>query len=200
MTSLEGVTTITSPASTLATDPSDAPSPQATAARDARLRAMVGAHFDSVWRALKRLGVPDAGVDDAAQQVFLVASRRLDEILAEGERAYLMGVALRVAADARRAQRRRREVPIDDQGEIPTPGLPGPEERLDEQRARRMLTKFLAGMPDEMREAFVLFELEEMSAPDVAAALGVPVGTVASRVRRARDHIRQRMVRAGGEP
>ena len=111
-----------------------------------------------------------------------------------------MGVALRVAADARRAQRRRREVPIDDQGELPNPGAPGPEERLDEQRARRALGHFLAGMPDEMRDAFVLFELEEMSAPDVATALGVPVGTVASRVRRARDYIRQRMARGRGGP
>jgi RNA polymerase sigma-70 factor (ECF subfamily) len=161
---------------------------------------MVDRHFDSVWRALKRLGVPDGGVDDAAQQVFLVASRRLDEILPEGERGYLMGVALRVAADARRAQRRRREVPLDDQGELPNPGAAGPEERLDQQRARRVLSDFLAGMPDEMREAFVLFELEEMNAPEVSSALGVPVGTVASRVRRARDYIRQRLARAGGVP
>ncbi len=161
---------------------------------------MVGAHFDPVWRALKRLGVPEAGVDDAAQQVFLVASRRLDEIRADGERAYLMGVALRVASDARRALRRLREVPMNDEGELPAPGAPDAEERLDEQRARRVLSTFLAGMPDEMREAFVLFELEEMSAPDVAAALGVPVGTVASRVRRAREYIRQRMARRGGLP
>jgi RNA polymerase sigma-70 factor (ECF subfamily) len=196
---IEGATTIASPTASIAASAGPPPS-RATAARDTRLRAMVDAHFDSVWRALKRLGVPDAGVDDAAQQVFLVASRRLDEILAEGERGYLMGVALRVAADARRAQRRRREVPIDDQGELSNPGAPGPDERLDEQRARRVLGNLLAAMPDEMREAFVLFELEEMSAPEVAAALGVPAGTVASRVRRARDYIRQRMARAGGQP
>ena len=194
----EGATTIRSPAATLPVPPGPAPPP--TAARDVRLRAMVGAHFDPVWRALKRLGVPEAGVDDAAQQVFLVASRRLDEIRADGERAYLMGVALRVASDARRALRRLREVPMNDEGELPAPGAPDAEERLDEQRARRVLSTFLAGMPDEMREAFVLFELEEMSAPDVAAALGVPVGTVASRVRRAREYIRQRMARRGGLP
>src|SRR5262249_1995398 len=79
----------------------------------ARLRAIVAHHFDPVWRALKRLGVPEAGVDDAAQQVFIVASRRLAEIERGREREYLLGIALRVASDARRALSRRREVPIE---------------------------------------------------------------------------------------
>jgi RNA polymerase sigma-70 factor (ECF subfamily) len=161
---------------------------------------MVDGHFDAVWRALKRLGVPDGGVDDAAQQVFLVASRRLDEIATGGERAYLLGVALRVASEARRTVRRRREVLMEETEEaIPEAGRPL-EELLDEKRARQALGGYLASMPDEMREAFVLFELEEMSAPEVAAALGVPAGTVASRVRRARDFIRQRLGRLRGVP
>jgi RNA polymerase sigma-70 factor (ECF subfamily) len=166
-----------------------------TGFREARLRAMVDGHFDTVWRALKRLGVPESGADDAAQQVFLVASRRLDEIEPAGERSYLLGVALRVAADARRTLRRRREVSLEDDRELPAAPAPAPapEELLDDKRARMALAAHLARMPDELREAFVLFELEEMSAPEVAAILGVPVGTVASRVRRARDDIRQRL-------
>jgi len=163
------------------------------------LRVMVDAHFDVVWRAVKRLGVPDAGLDDATQQVFMVASRRLEDIQLDGERAYLLGVALRVASDARRALRRRREVHLDDVDAVPV-STPPLEDLLDEKRARDTLATYLAGMPEEMREAFVLFELEEMSAPDVAATLGVPVGTVASRVRRARDYIRQRLARKGGRP
>ena len=165
---------------------------------DARVRALVERYFDSVWRALKRLGVPEGGVDDAAQQVFLVASRRLDEIEPHGERAYLLGVALRVAADARRALLRRREVPMDDSTALTAPPALPVEERLDEERALRQLSAHLAELPDEMREAFVLFELDELSAPEVAALLGVPVGTVASRVRRARDSIRQHLTRKRG--
>src|SRR5690349_2513171 len=89
------------------------PSPRGRAgSRDARLRTMVHLHFDTVWRALRRLGVPDAGADDAAQQVFLVAARRLDEIDPSRERQYLLGIALRVASDARHSLSRRREVPI----------------------------------------------------------------------------------------
>ena len=82
-------------------------------AHAARLRAMMDNHFETVWRSLRRLGVPEAGADDAAQQVFVVASRRLDEITVGGERGYLLGIALRVASDARRALARRREVSID---------------------------------------------------------------------------------------
>jgi RNA polymerase sigma-70 factor, ECF subfamily len=181
---------------TVETAPAEPETPSAS--RETRLRGMVDGHFDTVWRALKRLGVPESGVDDAAQQVFMVASRRLDEIEPSGERPYLLGVALRVAADARRTLRRRREVQLDDARELlPDPAAP-PEDLLDDNRARLALGAYLASMPDEMREAFVLFELEEMSAPEVAAALGVPVGTVASRVRRARNYIRQRLGRLRG--
>jgi RNA polymerase sigma-70 factor (ECF subfamily) len=167
--------------------------------RDLRVRAMMDAHFDVVWRALRRLGVPAGGLDDAAQQVFLVAARRLDEIWAEGERAYLLGVALRVAADARRAVERRKEVPIEEGLEDAAAlGEPvRPDDLLDEKRARAMLAELLDTMPVEMREAFVLFELEELSAPDVARILGVPVGTVASRVRRGREHIRRGLAQRG---
>jgi RNA polymerase sigma-70 factor, ECF subfamily len=175
------------------------------APRDVRLRSMMDDHFDVVWRALRRLGVPDAGVDDAAQQVFLVASRRVEEIEGGGERAYLLGIALRVASDARRAVRRRREVPMDDliaesspeAGASSAAGPPLPDEMLDHRRALAMLAALLDEMPGEMREAFVLFELEELSAPQVAQALGVPVGTVASRVRRAREHFRRSLARRG---
>jgi RNA polymerase sigma-70 factor (ECF subfamily) len=168
--------------------------------RDARIRSMVDSHFDPVWRALKRLGVPPAGVDDATQQVFLVASRRLDEIDARGERAYLLGVALRVASEARRMVARRREVPIDETVESANHGAPPLEDLIDDKRDLERLTGYLASMPDDMREAFVLFELEELSAPKVAELLGVPAGTVASRVRRARDYIRQRLIRKRSAP
>src|SRR4051794_6942519 len=125
-------------------DTATVPPETRAASRDVRLRAMVDSHFDAVWRALKRLGVPESGVDDGAQQVFLVASRRLEEIEPSGERSYLLGVALRVAADARRTLRRRREVQLDDGREdLPHAALP-PENLLDEKRARLALGAYLA--------------------------------------------------------
>jgi RNA polymerase sigma-70 factor (ECF subfamily) len=164
------------------------------AAREERLRSMVVAHLNAVWRSLRRLGVPAAHLDDGVQQVFLVASRRLDEIVLGGERAYLLGIALRVAADARRAQHRRREVSMEGlASDQPAPELSvpqHPEEVLDKKRALAQLRACLDEMPQKYREAFILFELEELDAPEVARILRVPIGTVASRVRRARDRIR----------
>jgi RNA polymerase sigma-70 factor (ECF subfamily) len=170
-------------------------------AHAARLRAMMDNHFETVWRSLRRLGVPEAGADDAAQQVFVVASRRLDEITAGGERGYLLGVALRVASDARRTIARRREVSIDTElsgSASAAAGSRQPDEALEQKRALGMLAALLDEMPDLLREAFVLFELEELSAPEVAQVLDVPVGTVASRVRRARERLRESLAKRGG--
>jgi RNA polymerase sigma-70 factor (ECF subfamily) len=171
------------------------------ASHDARLQSIFEAHFDTVWRTLRRLGVPELVADDGAQQVFLVASRRLDEIDEGGERRYLLGVALRVASESRRAMRRRREVAMD------APALealdaaavhPRPDEALASKRALALLAGCLEKMPEKLRDAFVLFELEELSAPEVAQLLGVPIGTVASRVRLAREHIREDLGPRGG--
>jgi len=170
-------------------------------AHAARLRAMMDNHFETVWRSLRRLGVPEAGADDAAQQVFVVASRRLDEITTGGERGYLLGIALRVASDARRTIARRREVSIDTElsgSSSLAAGPRQPDEALEQKRALAMLAALLDEMPDQLREAFVLFELEELSAPEVAHVLDVPVGTVASRVRRARELLRESLAKKGG--
>ena len=174
--------------------------PAAGAPAHARLRSMVDAHLDSVWRALRRLGVPEAQVDDATQQVFMVASRRLAEIEVGRERPYLLGVALRVSSEARRASQRRREVPMADGPEGMTAQACSPDQLLDEKRALQALQAVLDELPPDLRETFVLFELEELSAPEVASVVGVPVGTVASRVRRARVAVREALTRARRDP
>lgn len=161
---------------------------------DARLRALVGEFFDFIWRSLRRLGVPEAEVDDCTQQVFLVAARKLDDIQAGSERAYLFGTAMRVASDARRSRTRRREVHEDDAGEACDPA-PNPEQIADRRRARAVLDEVLDELPMELRAPFVLFELEEMPTAEIAAMLEVPVGTVASRLRRAREEFQKIVAR-----
>ncbi len=171
----------------------------------ARLRAMLDAHYDLVWRSLRRFGVRSGDVDDAAQQVFLVAARKLDLVEAGAERSFLVGTAMRVASDARRAATRRREV--QDEGPIHErrDSSPGPDELADRHRARELLDEVLDAMPLELRSVFVLFELEELPTAEIAALLGVPVGTAASRLRRAREEfhriasrLRARAGHAGG--
>jgi RNA polymerase sigma-70 factor, ECF subfamily len=152
----------------------------------ADLPALVCGHADFVWRSLRRLGVPEPHVDDATQQVFLVAQQKIDRIERGRERAFLFGVAMNVAAHARRAAARRREVSEDAALDLTDPA-PLPDAQLDEQRARVLLDEVLDGMEIDLRTVFVMFELEEMSMPEIADVLAIPPGTVASRLRRARE-------------
>jgi RNA polymerase sigma-70 factor (ECF subfamily) len=168
--------------------------PAPSAVDGARLRAMVADHFELIWRSLARMGVRGAEVSDCAQQVFLVASRKLPSIAVGSERSFLLGTALRVAADAKRTQQRRREVPEDEA--LDPPSLdPLPDEVAEQRRLRAVLDTVLAAMPEDLRVVFVFFELEEMSTPEIAALLGIPAGTAASRLRRAREDFDRRVAR-----
>ena len=159
-----------------------------------RLRALIDEHFDFIWRTLRRLGVPQADLDDATQQVFWVACRKLSLIDADRERPFLFQTALRVAADARRTLRRRREV-IDANLLDRVDSAPGPDDAVDRKRARVLFDAVLDDLPLDLRAVFILFEVEELSSIEIGRLLGVPTGTVASRLRRARvafqDRVRQ---------
>lgn len=167
----------------------------AAAGDPARVRALVTEHFGFVWRSLVRLGVPRADAEDALQQVFVVAARKVAEIEPGRERAFLFGTAFRIASRARRTQQRRREVLDGEPAERVDPG-PGAEERLDRARARAELEAILEGMPIELRAVFVLFELEQMTMAEIARVLDLPSGTIASRLRRAREQFQAAVKRA----
>ena len=156
--------------------------------RDAsrRVRELVSLHADFVWRSARRMGVPAEAADDATQQVFLVAARRLDEIEPGRERSFLYRTAMNVAAHVRRSLGRRREVPAEPSHDTVDPA-PQPDHALDEHRARALLDEVLEELDLELREVFVLFELEELAVPEIAELLGIPGGTVSSRLRRARE-------------
>jgi RNA polymerase sigma-70 factor (ECF subfamily) len=160
----------------------------------ARLRALIDEHFDFVWRTLRRLGVPPSDLDDATQQVFLVVTRKLSLIDIDRERPFVFQTALRVAADARRTVRRRREV-LDSTLFERVDGAPGPDDVADRKRARAVLDAVLEDMPLDLRVVFILFEVEELSSIEIGRLLGVPTGTVASRLRRARADFQARVRR-----
>jgi RNA polymerase sigma-70 factor (ECF subfamily) len=155
-----------------------------------RLALLVEQHLDFVWRSLRRLGVPLSGTDDATQQVWLVLSRRLPDIASGGERAFLFGTALRVASDVRRRLARQREIPGLDHVEAVDPG-PSPHDLIDQRQARSLLDEILDALPDDLRAVFVLYELEQQTALEIAELLSLPPGTVASRLRRARVEFEQ---------
>jgi RNA polymerase sigma-70 factor (ECF subfamily) len=151
-----------------------------------RLRTMVTEHFDFVWRSLVRLGVPRRDAEDALQQVFLVAARKVDLIEPGRERAFLFATALRLASRARRTLLRRREV-LDGVAREQADPSASVDERIDETRARAVALEILEAMPLDLRAVFVLFELEQMTMVEIAKLLELPAGTVASRLRRARE-------------
>src|SRR5258706_10409971 len=119
-------------------------------ADESRLRGIVTEHFDLVWRSLRRFGVPVSDVDDGVQQVFWVVSRRLADIPPAKERAFLFQTALRVASDARRTHKRRRETGEDPLAES-ADSLPSPEDLVDLHRARVLLDQLLEDLPIELR-------------------------------------------------
>jgi RNA polymerase sigma-70 factor (ECF subfamily) len=143
-------------------------------------------YFDFVWRSLRRLGVPEASVDDALQDVFVVVHRRLGEFGGRSSlKTWLFGIALRVTSDHRRRVRRKGgHEPLDEAVADPAPG---PQEKMANAERLSMLDRALDALDDDRRAVFVLAELEQMSAPEIAEALGVKLNTVYSRLRLARQ-------------
>jgi RNA polymerase sigma-70 factor (ECF subfamily) len=173
-------------------DSSEPPPPR----DDTRIAALVHAHFELVWRVLRRVGLPPVACDDAAQQVFLVASRRLEEIAVGAERSFLVQTALRVGADARRAAARKREDADGGEGIAAMADPDGDVEAIiDRKRARAALDQIVGAMDEELRAVFVLFEIEGLAMREISELLGVAHGTVASRLRRARDEFNEAVKR-----
>jgi RNA polymerase sigma-70 factor (ECF subfamily) len=173
-----------------------------------RVVRAVARHHEVVWRMLRRMGVPERDADDAAQHVFLTFARRVsagDAI--EHDERYLLGVAVRVAANARRKRERCPEV---DSAEIDAASASqedSPEALLDQKQMRERLDLALSSLAEEQRAVFVLFELEGYSLPEIASTMGIPLGTATSRLRRARRHLedwlareRDARARAEGQP
>jgi RNA polymerase sigma-70 factor (ECF subfamily) len=165
------------------TDPDRA---EAEPSVDERVRGLVRAHYKDVWRVLRHLGLPLTVVEDAAQQVFLVATAKLARIEPGKERAFLVGTAIRVAANHRHSSAARHESPDEDM-DAHADDAPGADELLDQKRLRDVLETVLSALPADLRTVLVLFELEGFEVPEIAAIVGIPVGTAASRLRRARE-------------
>jgi RNA polymerase sigma-70 factor (ECF subfamily) len=159
----------------------------ATDADKSRLAALVQSNYDFLWRTVRRLGLAPAAADDAVQQVFLVASRRLPEIAVGAERTFLYRTAVYTARKARHVHGRsvRRSADYDvTHAADPTPTA---EELTDHKRARAVLEELLHALDEPLRDVFVLFELDGLSIPEIAEILGLPAGTCSSRLRRARE-------------
>jgi RNA polymerase sigma-70 factor (ECF subfamily) len=152
------------------------------------LERVVDAHFESLWRFTRRLGVREADVDDVLQEVILVLAQRFRSVPAAKRKSFLFSTTFRMASELRRKSWNTREVPSPDGTPDAVSSAPGPDERLDDARARALLERVLDGLPIDVRAVFVLYEIEELTMADIASLLELPAGTVASRLRRGRAH------------
>lgn len=156
----------------------------------ARIRALLDEHVGFVARTLTRAGVPSSELDDEIQRTFIVVARRLDDVEDGAERSFLFQVAVNLASHARRKMARRREI-LDDQPPERIEALATPEHLTDRKQMRQLLDDILEGMDPALRAVFRLHEFEELNLTEISLVLALPRGTVASRLRRARAHIRK---------
>jgi RNA polymerase sigma-70 factor (ECF subfamily) len=152
--------------------------------------------FDFVYRNVRRLGVPDAHVDDAVQEVFLVVHRRLAEFEGRSSvKTWIFGILARVAADHRRSLRRK-SPHLRSPGGVVEPDTilderDGPHETMARAEGVRLLHSLLDQLDDDKRVVLVLAELEQMSSPEIAESLGCNLNTVYARLRAARREFEQ---------
>jgi RNA polymerase sigma-70 factor, ECF subfamily len=154
--------------------------------------ALYDTHLPVVWRNLRRLGVADEALEDAAQDVFVAVHRRLHTYNpnASSIETWLFGIVIRVVQYHRRSLRRRlarlvrwfQERPFDEA----STALDNPAEIFAKREAARVLDRILSALRDEQREILVLVDVEQLSVPEAASVLGVNVNTAYTRLRAAR--------------
>jgi len=146
-------------------------------------------HFAMVWRSLRRLGVTESALDDAAQDVFLVLHRRWSDFQHQSSlKTWIYGILLRVASDHTRRTRRERArwSPEVDVPELESTAE-SPDHLYQQREAALLLRVALEQLEDKERQILVLIDLEERSVVEAADALGINLNTAYSRLRRARQ-------------
>ena len=157
-------------------------------------------HAGFVASFLRKLGVRAADVEDAVQEVFLVAHQRGYRPGPAAPRSWLGAIAWRVASARRRVASHRREIPDDSGIHQLSSGAPSPAAAAETRQALVLAKQALATLDEEHRVPFILYELEGEGCASIAAALDVPVGTVYSRLHNARQRFLAAYAEAESDP
>jgi RNA polymerase sigma-70 factor, ECF subfamily len=144
-------------------------------------------YFDLVFRNLSRMGLRRPALEDALQDVFLVVHRRLPDFEQRSQlKTWVFGITLRVASDYLRRNKRYANRQDELSPELEDQAARDPSEQFAARQAVELLHAVLGELDEQKRAVFILAEIEEMSAPEIAQAVGTNVNTVASRLRAAR--------------
>lgn len=165
-----------------------------SAAQALDVTAIFKAHHAFVWRILRHLGVAAADQEDVLQEVFVVVHRRLGDYREQDKmRAWLYAICTRVVRDHRRRVVRRREDPR----ELPDLSQQASQAHaVADQQALSMAQRMLELLPEKQRAVFVLYEIEQLSMPEIAAAVECPLPTAYARLRKARERVLAEVARA----
>jgi len=153
--------------------------------------ALIRAHLVPVWGFLRRLGLSPEDAEDAAQEVFLTVIKKLAAIFDGQEKRFLFGVAVRVASHRRRALKSHGSRLVELEVESVESGAIPSDELMERKQALVLLDRALASLDEELRAVFILYELEEMTMQEIANVTETPLGTVSTRLRRAREQFQK---------
>lgn len=156
------------------------------------------AYATFVWRSLQRMGVPESDLEDALQEVFIVVHRKLDQYDAERAKlsTWLFGITLNVA----RKHRSRGRLTLGADVEATPCERPSQDAQLQRLQQAERLNVVLGKMRPEHSATFVMFELEDLSCQEIADLTGVPVGTVYSRLHKAREQFKDLVEKSDKAP
>jgi RNA polymerase sigma-70 factor (ECF subfamily) len=165
-------------------------------------------YFDLVWTSARRLGVSQQAADDVVQEVFVIIHSRLHTVQQpDSLRSWIYGVVRRTVSGYHRSRKAKDATTIDVgffEESLESSQLT-PFEHTQQSAQLQLLAKLLRDLDDAKREVFVLAELEEMTAPEISESLDIPLNTVYSRLRAARQLFEQALARhslrdKGGKP
>jgi RNA polymerase sigma-70 factor (ECF subfamily) len=174
--------------------------------RRRRFEAQVMPHLDAAYRFARWLTRSPAEADDIVQEAFLRAFRSLDSLRGADARGWLLAIVRNCHVTALKQQQRRGFVPLPEEhdaefGSGTIAAVPDPESASAAEDDRRTLARLIAALPEEHREVLLLREIEDMSYGEIAAVTQVPIGTVMSRLSRARAALKVRwLAEAKGDP
>jgi len=162
--------------------------------RRGRFEAEVLVHLDAAYRFARWLGRSEADAEDVVQEAMLRAWRAFEALREPDAKAWLLAIVRNCAASLHQREQRRAQVPLPEEHEPDAAALVAPsgdpESAAAQLEQQRVLRRLLAELPEEQREVLVLRELEELNYREIAAVINAPIGTVMSRLARARGALR----------